>query len=205
MALSKLSASAVLAFATSLFAAADNPEQLLRALTDAARKGDQAAFLSNLSNASRRSLTQADAVAEQLYNAQTGFRAALNERFGAGTVLTPVARSDRKIALARLVDLTLVSSHPAPNGFELRVKTSTKGSGDRVLTEENTFTAVREGGQLKLDISKVVDGTSAFVQKQVAALGQLTKQVRDGAFRDRNSAMIALAKAQRTLRGGENR
>lgn len=183
------------------FAAADL-QQLLQALVAAARKGDVQGFLANTSRASQRALAEAEAAQKKLDEAQKNFQAALDQRFGEGHGATSSAPRGRKTVLGRLVSLELLSvQQKSPDEALLRMKTSSKDTTGRVIAEEDTFTAVREGGKWKVVLTNLAEGASQIAAARADIFAQVTNQVRRGDFKDRVSAMVALANAERASMG----
>jgi hypothetical protein len=182
--------------------AASTPQQLVQALVETARKGDTEGFLSNLSSATQQALKDSEAAQDKLSQAQKTFEHSLDEHFGEGPPLQRHGPSDSegglKAVLARLVNLELLGAESKPpDQMELRIKTSSKNFAGRVMTEEGTFMAVKEGDEWKLVLTGIADGARQVAEKRAMALDQVTKQVLDGAFEDRISALTALFKLER--------
>ena len=185
--------------------AASTPQEAIHELTRAAHNGDVESFLAATSANTRRAMAEAEAAGSKLVLAQKDFSAALDERFGVGKLggaaRFPVA--DRKAVLSRFVEINLVRvEQKAPNKAELRLKTVTKTFGGRITTEEDTFPAVKENGAWKLDLADLTQGIIQRVARRTAAYEHVAEEVRSGAFKDRISVLIALAKAQRGLGEG---
>lgn len=182
--------------------AASTPGELVQELTRATHNGDINGFLAAMSANTRRAMADAEATGSKVEEAQKDFLAALNERFGVG----PLGGGgqfripDRKTVLSQLVDIELIGvEQKTPNEAQLRLKIVTKGSdGDRIATEEATFSVVEENGEWKLDLTDFAPGIIRTAAQRAAAYGQVAQEVRSGAFKDRISALIALRKAQRT-------
>jgi hypothetical protein len=183
--------------------AANTPVQLVQALTKAAHNGDVRGFLANMSVSSQLAFTDADATQAGLVEAQKKFQAALDERFGKGHQVQPPPPTDgRKAVLSRLVDIELVSVYQkTPNEAQLRLKTITKDTGGRLVTEENTFPAVKEGGEWKLELTELARGTKQAAAQRTSAYDGVTREIYAGVFKDRLSALIGLAKAERGQAG----
>jgi hypothetical protein len=181
---------------------AGTPQQLVQALRETARKGDIEGFLSNLSDATQQALKDADAAKRRLSQAQNTFEHALDERFGQGPPSRvhgpPDAEDGLKAVLARVVDLELLRAESkSPDEMQLQIKTSFKDFAGRVITEQDTFVAVKEGDEWKLVLTSLAEGARQIVEKRTAALDQVTEQVQAGAFKDRTSALTALFKLER--------
>jgi len=190
---------------TSPIVAASTPGELVQELSQTAHDSDQKGFLAAMSASTRRAMAEAEAMGSKLTLAQKDFSTALDESFGIG-LLGGAARfpiADRKAVLARFVAIDLVGvEQKSPKEARLRLKTITKNFGDQTATEEDTFTAVKENGEWKLDLSDLTHGIMRTAVQRAAAYKHVAEEVRSGAFKDRISALIALAKAQRGLRTG---
>ena len=190
---------------TSPAVAASTPGELVQELSRTAHDSDQKGFLAAMSASTRRAMAEAEAMGSKLTLAQKDFSTALDESFGIG-LLGGAARfpiADRKAVLARFVAIDLVGvEQKTPKEARLRLKTITKNFGDQTATEEDTFTAVKENGEWKLDLSDLTHGIMRTAVQRAAAYKHVAEEVRSGAFKDRISALIALAKAQRGLRTG---
>ena len=159
--------------------AAGSPEQLVQALTQAARQGDVDGFLASMSTGTQKALTDAAATQTKLQEAQRSFQAALDERFGKSNRVKPPAPPDRKSVLAKFVNLELLGAEPkGPNETRLRLKTSSKDLRGRVRTEENSFTAVKENGEWKLEWAEMAQGASHAAAGRAAAYERVTGQIR---------------------------
>jgi hypothetical protein len=198
---------AVMSAATAAQAfAASTPQQLVQALMETARKVDTEGFLSNLSSATRQALKDSEAAQDKLSQAQKTFEHSLDEHFGEGPPLqrhgAPDSEGGLKAVLARLVNLELLGAESKPpDQLELRIKTSSKNFAGRVMTEEGTFMAVKEGDEWKLVLTGIAESARQDAEKRTMALDQVTKQVQDGAFKDRISALTALLKLERGQAG----
>ncbi|MGO8846344.1 MAG: hypothetical protein ACLQFI_13585 [Methylocella sp.] len=177
----------------------------MQELSQTAHDSDQKGFLAAMSANTRHAMAEAEAMGSKLTLAQKDFSTALDESFGIG-LLGGAARfpiADRKAVLARFVAIDLVGvEQKTPKEARLRLKTITKNFGDQTATEEDTFTAVKENGEWKLDLSDLTHGIMRTAVQRAAAYKHVAEEVRSGAFKDRISALIALAKAQRGLRTG---
>jgi hypothetical protein len=182
--------------------AANTPQELLQRLTQAAREGDSRGFVSNLSSTSQREFANLETAKTQLYQAQQSFAAALDQRFGKGHFpsRTLGVQDGLKPVLARLVNLELLNTRQeGPNQLQLELKTLNRDSKGREVSEEDTFTAVREQGRWKLDLTNLARGTRQITSAQTAAFNTVVGQVRIGAFTDDVSAMVALAKMEKSV------
>jgi hypothetical protein len=184
---------------TSPAVAASTPGELVQELTRAAHSSDIEGFLAAMSADTRHAMADAVAARSTLVAAQKDFLAALDERFGVGPTgggQSPIA--DRKTVLSRFVDIELIGvEQKTANEARLRLKTITKGSGDRIVTKEDTFPAVEESGEWKLDLTDLTRGRILIADQRAAAYKQVAQEVRAGAFKDRSSALVAFVKAQR--------
>jgi hypothetical protein len=190
---------------TSPAVAASTPGDLVQELTRAAHSSDIEGFLAAMSADTRHAMAEAEAARSTFVAAQKDFLAALDERFGVGPTgggQSPIA-ADRKTVLSRFVDIELIGvDQKTANEARLRLKTVTKGSGDRIVTEEDTFPAVEESGEWKLDLTGLTRGRIQIADQRAAAYKQVAQKVRAGAFKDRSSALIAFVKAQRAHPAG---
>jgi hypothetical protein len=185
--------------------AASTPRELIQELTRAAHDGDVKGFLAAMSANTRRAMAEAEAAGSKLALAQKDFSAALDERFGVGQ-LGGAARfpiADRKAVLSRFVEIDLAGvEQKTRNKARLRLKTAAKNFGGQTATEEDTFPAVKENGQWKLDLTDLTQEKIHTAVQRAAAYEHVAGEIRSGAFKDRISALIALAKDQRGLRAG---
>ncbi len=194
----------LVAFADPAFAA-DTPRQLVEALAQAARNRDMADFVANMSGASQRALANAKAARARLVQAQQNFQDALDQQFGKGQFIPLPPPPGRATGLSRVVNIQLISVRPqTPTKVQLQLKTITR-AGDGVVAEENTLAAVRERGRWKLDLAALSLSVARFRAQQASAYERITREIRDGALTDRISALIALAKAERSASGGPAR
>lgn len=180
---------------------AKTPDELIKNLTSAANKGDADSFLSAMTDKSRKALEESFANRVALQEAQDHFQEALNERFGKISPAITVAPADFKSTLRRLKGMEILSRNPGRDGtMELRVKSTIETSEGRTVSQEDTLLAREEGGSWKLAGSSFApDGPNPAIaerlRRQQGAFADLTKQVRDGRFKDRESALVALAQA----------
>jgi hypothetical protein len=91
-----------------------------------------------------------------------------------------------------------------PTEAWLRLKTTSKGGGDQTATEEDTLPAVKEGDDWKLELTDVTRAITEMLDKRAAVYAQVATGVRSGAFKDRITAVLALAKAQTGAGGNDN-
>jgi len=185
--------------------AASTPGELVQELVRAAHSGDEKAFLAAMTAGTRHAMTDAEAAGSKLKGAEKNFLAALDERFGVGQlgggVRFPI--TDRKAVLSRFVNIDLIGvEQKKPSEARLRLKTVTKISGDQVATEEDTFPAIKKSGQWKLDLTDLTQGIIQAAAQRTAAYEHVTQEIRSGAFKDRISALIGLAKALRGYPAG---
>jgi hypothetical protein len=186
----------ILCVSPSVFAGepARTPDQLIKNLVEAARKGDVEGFLSGLTEGSRKALTESVANRSALRQALDDFEKALDERFGGGAEVLATPQDDLKTAIGRLAGAEVISQAERPDGsVELRVKTAIKVDGERTVNREDTLVARREGGDWKLALGFAADGGMTAERKAVA--GRIAREVRDGKYKDRLAAMSALADA----------
>ena len=181
--------------------AASTPQQLIEALVQSAHQGDLESFLANTTARSQRALADAQAARKKLTAAQKGFLDALDERFGKSHRVEP-APPDRKAVLSRLAKLELLSVQPkGPNEALLKVKTTSTMRRAQVITDVRTFSAIREGGgQWKLDLVEMIKEGTRSVGARTSTYELVTQQIRAGSFKDRISAVVAAANAQRQAR-----
>jgi len=196
----------LVAFASSAVAA-NTPEVLVQELAQAAHNGDERGFLSNMSVETQRAMADADAAGSKLTQAQKDVQAALDEHFGTGVPCRSEQPriADRKTVLSRLVNIELIGvEHKTPTEARLRLKTTSKGGGDQTTSEEDTLPAVKEGDDWKLELTDVTQAITEMLDKRAALYSQVATGVRSGAFKDRISAMLALAETQRGAGGKDN-
>jgi hypothetical protein len=94
--------------------------------------------------------------------------------------------------------------HKTPTEARLRLKTTSKGGGDQTTREVDMLPAVKEGDDWKLELTDVTRAITEMLHKRAALYSQVATGVRSGAFKDRISAMLALAEAQRGAGGKDN-
>lgn len=173
---------------------AKEPDQLIQDLLKAAQKGDVDSFLSGLTEESRRAVQESYANQNSFLQALQEFEKALNEKFGEGEELLMDPPNDLKAAIARLASAEVMTQKTRPDGsIELRVKTSIKMEDGSTISREDPLIARQEGGGWKLWLGFAPDGKIAG--EKIEAAQQLTQEVRAGKYKDRVSAMIALANA----------
>ena len=170
---------------------AQTPEQLIQNLLEAARKGDVETFLTGLTAESRKAATDSFANEAALRQARDEFKKALDERFGAGATVIEDTPIDLKTAIARLASAEIVGRQSKPDGsVELKVRTSTRTDGGETVSREETQVVRREAGVWKLAVGFAPPGTIAAEWK--AAFERITREVREGKYKDRIEAMVAL-------------
>lgn len=173
-------------------APAKTPDELIRNLATAAQQGNSDDFLAGLTASSRKAVIDSFANQAVLRDAQQSFQQALDERFGKGGKVLDAAPDDLKSAVSRLAAAEVLEKKPGPGGaVQLRVRASFKRPDGKTGTREDTLIALPEGGGWKLVLSFAPGAKLQSDSK--AALERVTKQVKDGQFKDRTSAMVALA------------
>jgi hypothetical protein len=169
---------------------ADVPAGLVQAQVAAARRGDVDGFLAGLTSSSRRALTEAIARRAALTEAQRYFREALDQKFGAGPATLAEPPEELRTALSRLAAAEVVSQTKNPDGtIGLRVRTSIKGPFDKTVVRDEVLVTRKEDGAWKLVLG-FSDGR--FATEANAVTRRMAERVRNGDFKDRVSAMIAL-------------
>src|SRR5450631_427640 len=139
--------------------AANTPGKLVQELAQAAHNGDIKGFLANMSADTQLAMAGAEATESKLLQAQRDFLATLDERFGKWLQGQQPIIADRKTTLSRFVNIELIGvEQKTSNEARLRLKTITKGSGGRIATQEDTFPAVEERGQWKLELTDLTRG-----------------------------------------------
>lgn len=173
---------------------ARTPEQLIQELAAAAKSGDTDAFLSHLTDESRRAVDEWLKNQLNLRQAQEDFLKALDERFPESRPKVIPPSRDLKHVLGRISSMELVSKKEGPGDtMELRVKTSSQIPGGRTICHEDTFLTRKENGGWKL---KIDPGPLDRMLAKKAALERLTAAVRNQEFRDRRSALLELNRVQ---------
>jgi hypothetical protein len=186
--------------------AASTPQQLIETLAQSAHRGNVEEFFANTTEASRHALADAQAAGTKMAEAKQRYLDALDARFGKAYRSKNPAPGGLSTPLSRIVKLELVSVQPkGPNQALLEVKTdSTTGRG-QVISRTNTFTAVKEGGQWRLDLTPWIKEGIRSAAARTSAYEGIIRQVLAGEFKDRLSAVMASAKAQtqagRAVRG----
>jgi hypothetical protein len=171
---------------------AKTPDELIRNLVAAAQQGNSNDFLAGLTANSRKAVIDSIANQAVLREAQHSFQQALEERLGKGGEVLDAAPDDLKSAVSRLAAAEILEKKPGPGGtVQLRVRASFKQPNGKTVTREDTLIARAEGGDWKLVLSFAPGAKLQSDSK--AALERITKQVEDGQFKDRTSAMVALA------------
>jgi len=182
---------------------ASTPEQLIKNLARAAQQGDVDAFVASTSSASQQSLARAVSAEARLGKAWIDFQSALDDRFGRGNEVKPPPPPDRKAILSQLVNLELLNvRQKTPDEAQVRVRASIKSLRGATKTEENTLTAVKEGGQWKFVLTDLANGIAQTAAARASSIDQASQQIRDGLFKNRTSALVALAKANSIPAGG---
>lgn len=169
-------------------APAKTPEDLVRNLTAAAQQGNSDEVMSYLTASSRKALTDSFASQAAMRSAQQEFQQALDEKFGKGGELLASPVDDIKTAMGRLGGAEVLETKPSTGGsVHIRIKASIKVPDGKSITREETLLAHKEGGGWKLVI-----GFPPHKDAK-AAFARATKEVKEGKYKDRNEAMIALA------------
>jgi len=173
-------------------APAKTPDELIQNLLTAAQEGNTEDYLAGLTANSRKAVIDSFASEAVLREAQQSFQQALDERFGKGSKILEADPDNIKSAISRLTAAEILEKKAGPGGtMQLRVRASFKQSDGKTVTREDTLIALPEGGGWKLVLSFVPGAKLQLASK--AALERITKQVKDGQFKDRTSAMVALA------------
>lgn len=172
--------------------AAETPEQLVESLMQAARKGDVPGFLSGLTAESGKAMTESYATQASLHKALQAFQGALDKQFGKGAAMAEEEPEPIGAALKRLIGAEVLGRDKvSDDAVTLKVRT-TLIAGQQKLTREETLTVRREGGAWKLVLG-FAPGDGGAARK--AAAEKITREVQDGKYKDRHSAMLALANA----------
>jgi hypothetical protein len=181
---------------------AATPRQLVENLARAAQQGDVDAFVADSSRASQRALAHAVSAQARLGKAWMDFQSALDERFGRGNRAT-LPSPDREAIFSQLVDLELLSlRHKTPEEALVRVRASIKTLRDGMKTEDVTLPAVKEGGQWKFVLTGLANSIAETAAARASSIDQATQQIREGMFKTRAAALVALAKANTIPAGG---
>jgi hypothetical protein len=176
---------AILASTLNLAAAAGpakTPEQLASNVMESAKQGDADGFTSQLTASSATALRNAIAAQTALEKADVAFRDALDRKFGKGTeIMTDSPGLKQWIARFSSVEVGKTAAGRA----ELKMMSS---------GQQGTATLVgrQESGAWKLDLP--VAG-NAQLASQLKAASRIIKDVGDGKYTDRSSAMLALGAA----------
>ena len=166
------------------------PERLIQELAAAAKSGDTDAFLSHLTAESRKAVDQSLETKAALRAARQEFGEALDARFGKGQPAPMSQPKDFESVLRRIRSFELVSKQSGPNGtVDLRVKTTLNIEGFKTRVSEHTFVAREEGGVWKLELNP---NERIDITKEKTALNRVMADVRNGQFKDRESALLAL-------------
>lgn len=200
MRLSVVGAVGLIVIATAA-SAADTPQQLLLRLTQAAHNRDLQGFVANLSAPSRAELARETAAGNELSQARARFEAALDAHFGGGRPPS-FPPPDRASVLARFVSLELLNlREQGLNRAQLEIRTLSRDHKGRQVSEEDSFAAVRERGQWRLDLLSLLRGSRQITAARTAVFSEATKEVYQGTSKDRLSAMIAVAEGERGIIG----
>ena len=155
----------------------------------------------------QRAMADADAAGSKVTQAQKDLEAALDEHFGKGVSGRGEQPriADRKTVLSRLVNIKLIGvEQKTPTEARLRLRTTSKDGEDQTATEEDTLPTVKEGDDWKLELTDVTRLITEMLDKRAALYTQVATGVRSGAFKDRISAVSALAMAQTGAGGKDN-
>jgi hypothetical protein len=183
-------------------APAETPEQLIRDLAGAARRGDVEGFLAGLTADSRKALKDSLANQAALRQARDEFQKALDERFGRSAGALEEPAEDLAAAIAPLAAAEFLGQKTRTDGsVDVRVKTVLKAEDGKTTSHEDTLVARREGGAWVLALGFTTGGGKAAARK--AAADKITQDVRAGKYQDRLSAMVALANAWTRKEGSE--
>ena len=173
---------------------AQTPELLIQTLLEAARNGDVEAFLSGLTAESRKTASDSFANEAALRQARDEFKKALDERFGGGATIIEDPLIDLRTVIGRLAAAEVVGRQNKPDGsVELKVKTSIRAQGGETVSRDETLVMRQEGGRWRLLLGFAPPGTIAAERKTAAE--RITREVREGKYKDRIEAMIALDNA----------
>lgn len=183
--------SPVLVFAGS---EAKNADQLINKLLEAAQTGDVESFLSGLTMESRKRVVAAYAYQASIRKIQETFQDALNQRFGQGAEVLTSPADDLKVAIGHLASAEVISQTPRSDGcLALEVKTLLNMENGQTLSRPDTLLVCQEEGAWKLLLGFAGDGENARERK--AAAERIIREVRDGKYHDRISAMLAMGNA----------
>ena len=176
---------AILASTLNLVAAtgpAKTPEQLASNVMESAKQGDADGFTSQLTASSATALRNAIKAQASLEKADAAFQEALDQKFGKGTEILSDP-PDLKQWITRFSSLEVGKT--AAGKAELKVNPPAQGA-------PATLVARQENGVWKLDLSVA---KSAQLAAQLQAASRITKDVGDGKYPDRLSAISALESA----------
>jgi hypothetical protein len=179
-----------------------SPDLLVRDLVSAAQTGDPNGLLALMTDRSRKTVEEALANRTALLQAHQQFQQALAEKFGREAMASEETTPDLAKILRQLKGMEIVSRSSGPDGTtQLNVRSSVETSPGRIVVQEDVLLVRQEGGVWKLDGYPVASDsanalrTAERLRSQTATLRDLTQQVRDGRFRDRDSALLALDRA----------
>lgn len=179
-----------------------DPVQAVNAMLEAARKNDVEAFLSGLTADSRKALVASYAQQDATRQMERDFRDALDKRFGSGAPILETPPDTLGTAMARLTTATVVDQKPRSDGSaEVRVDTPVVAEGGERSMRTDTLVVRNEGGSWKLFLGFNTDEADASGRK--AAAERVIKDVREGKYQDRFSAMLALANALASKEGSQ--
>jgi hypothetical protein len=177
------------------------PDLLITNLAAAATRGDTQAFLAGMTDSSRKALEEAFSNRASLQQAQEHFQQALTERYGGGgptLIARPMALSD---VLRQLKGMEIIGRKPGNDGTtELQVKSKVETPSGMIVFQEDTLVAREEHGAWKIvgfgfSPAGMSQESIDRIKNRTKALEDVTKRVRDGSLKDRQSAMLALAQA----------
>lgn len=173
------------------------PDQSIRNLVEAAQKSDVEGFLSGLTADSRRAVEESHSGEILILQKQEEFRKALDRQFGEGSDFISDPPDTLAATVKRLVSAEIVSQKQKPDGSaEVQVKSVFATESTETASFENTLVVRKEGGEWKLWLGFPAAGRDAA--KTAAVVERLTKEVNEGKYKDRGSAMLELDKALMT-------
>jgi len=193
------------------------PEEAVARMESTAKAGDVEGFLATLHPAARKVMREVLAVAAS----RKAFEGAVDAKFGPDPEVKVRRDFDAKKELERIVSITVVSRkavdkpktpektektektekvEEVPERVELRLKTVRReASGTGTKSEEESFTAVKEGEGWTLllprmsDVKELDKRAEGYAKTRVG-MDLLARDVRDGKFKDREDVRAALTK-----------
>ncbi len=173
------------------------PDQLIKNLISAAQKPDIEDFLSGLTDDSRKAVEESYRRQASLNQKQDEFRNALDKRFGGGTEFFPDLPDSLDASIKRFVSAEVLSQNQKPDGsVEMRVKTTLKNENKETVISDDNIIVSKTNGGWKLSLG--FPTAKLDLNNTVAVIERVTREVNEGKYSDRVSAMLELDKALRT-------